>query len=472
MSLREILRVVRAQWIVASLTFLVFFVAGLAYVTLPAAQYQATVVLVAQPPANATDPGSLVGAIQIEIPQIVVTVSSPLVASVAKANVPSSYQSVPVTISATGDPASNTVTINAKSTDPRAAQAWANATAARVVTVTNQTDHTVLALSQLGTAALPTTPTGSRKTVVVATFALGLIAAVFAALGAAAIRRHVAADEIWERVGIAVVGEVPRLAHAGPDPTHVFETGGDPFAQEAFQQLRAYLQLTYGEMHPVIAITSCDPREGKSTVAAHTAWALANPGHLVAAVDADLRQPSLHEAFARPLSPGVSDFDAASLNDLLAPTANPYLEFIASGLPTRHPADVVTADVPPLLNALQESNRTVVLDCPPIMGVAETTILATNADGVLVVVNARKVNFDRLVQGITQLRASGANIVGIVLNRVRRPKALSGYGYTRPADVSADQEPESRSRRLTRSAVSLVTRARIRLGWSVRNPQT
>jgi capsular exopolysaccharide synthesis family protein len=451
MSLREIVRAVRAHWIVALLTLLVFLVVGLAYVTLPAKQYQATVVLVALPPASASDPGADVGAIQIEIPQIVVEVNTPVVQDVAKTNVPARYQSVPVTLSATGDPASNTVSIKAKSTDPRAAQAWANATAARVVKVTNQTDHTVLVLSQLGTAALPTTPTGSRTTVVFAAFALGLIAAVFAALGAAAVGRHVAAEEIWERVGVAVVGEVPRLTRSGSDPAYVFESAGDPYGQEAFQQLRAFLQLMYGEMHPVIAITSCDPRDGKSTVAAHTAWALANPGHLVAAVDADLRKPSLHEIFARPLSPGVSDFDAASLNDLLVPTGNPYLEFIASGLPTRHPADVVTADVPPLLNALQESNRTVVLDCPPVMGVAETSILATKADGVLIVVNARNVKFDRLVQGITQLRGSGAYVVGIVLNRVRRPKVLSDYSYIRPTTVRTDQDTKPKSRRLTRS---------------------
>ena len=317
--------------------------------------------------------------------------------------------------------------------------------------MSNRTDHTVLVLSQLGTAALPTAPTGSRTTVLLAAFALGLIAAVFAALGSAAIGRHVAADEIWERVGIAVVGEVPRLAHTGADPIYVFESAGDPFGQEAFQQLRAFLQLMYGEMHPVIAVTSCDPRDGKSTVAAHTAWALANPGHLVAAVDADLRKPSLHEIFGRPLSPGVSDFDTASLNDLLVPTGNPYLEFIASGLPTRHPADVVTNDVPSLLSALQESNRTVVLDCPPVMGVAETSILATKADGVLLVVNARNVKFDRLVQGITQLRGSGANVIGIVLNRVRRPKVVSAYSYIRPAEVTTDQEAKPKSNRFARS---------------------
>jgi capsular exopolysaccharide synthesis family protein len=451
-SLREILRTVRAHWPVALIVFVVFMAAGLAYVTLPAKQYEATVVLVAQPPVNSTDPGSDVGAIQIEIPQIVVEAGTPIVANEARAQVPARYRSASASITATGQPASNSVTITAKSTDPHAAQAFANATAARVVKVTNANARTVLTLSEFGSAPLPTSPTNPRTTVLLASFALGIIAAVFAALGAAAIGRYVAADEIWERVGIAVVGEVPKLANDGKNPAYIFESAGDPFGQEAFQQLRAFLQLMFGEMHPVIAVTSCDPEEGKSTVAAHTAWALANPGHSVAAVDADLRKPSLHEIFGRPLSPGVSDFDSASLNDLLTTTANPYLEFIPSGIPTRHPADVVTADIPPLLHALQESNRSVVLDCPPVMGVAETAILATRADAVLVVVNARNVQFERLVQCMAQLRGNGANIVGIVLNRARRPKALTAYGYVRPPEkLPPVERPKPNARRVARS---------------------
>jgi Mrp family chromosome partitioning ATPase len=81
------------------------------------------------------------------------------------------------------------------------------------------------------------------------------------------------------------------------------------------------------------------------------------------------------------------------------------------------------------------------------MGVAETSILATKADGVLVVVNARNVKFDRIVQCITQLRGSGANAIGIVLNRVRRPKALSSYSYIRPSDAPTSAESSNQKPR-------------------------
>ena len=132
----------------------------------------------------------------------------------------------PVSISAAGDPASNTVTISASSTNPTTAQAYANAVAARVVKITNRDAGSLLVLSELGAAELPTTPTNPRATVAVASVAFGLIAAVFAALAAGALRRFVASDEISERLGIPVLGEVPALVRAGLSPADMFRGAG------------------------------------------------------------------------------------------------------------------------------------------------------------------------------------------------------------------------------------------------------
>ena len=93
--------------------------------------------------------------------------------------------------------------------------------------------------------------------------------------------------------------------------------------------------------------------------------------------------------------------------ELLAPTGNRYLELIPAGVPTRHPADIAAADVPRLLRALHESDRTVVLDCPPITGVAETTILVAKADAVVLVVDARKFNFESLEHGLAETPGLG-----------------------------------------------------------------
>ena len=365
-------------------------------------------------------------AIQIEIPQIVAEAESPAIAATATTQVPARFRSVPVTISASGDPSSNSVAISASSTDPAAAQAYANATAARILKITNRQAASVLVLSELGSAELPTTPTNPRGTVLLASVVFGIIAAVFAALGAAALRRLGLADQIWDRLKLPVLGEVPSFAAVDASPAEMFSGSGN--AVEAFQQLRSRLHIMFQETHPVIAFTSCDASEGKSSVVAHTAWALATPGHFVVAVDGDLRQPTLHEIFGVKLSPGVSDIVAATgPSELLAGTGNRYLELIPAGLPNRHPADVAAADVPRLLRALVESDRTVLLDCPPITGIAETGILIAKADAVVVVVDARTVDFERMEQGLAQMRGSGANIVGVVLNRVRQSKAAVRY---------------------------------------------
>ena len=450
MDLRQIVRTVRANWVVALVTFLVCVGIGAAFAVLPAKQYQASVVLLAQPPPGASDPGSDVGAIQIEVPQIVVEATNAGVADQARALVPARYRSEPVKLSATGDPGSNSVTIVATSSDPAVAQAYANTLAAKVLQLTNREATTTLVLSELGPAQLPTTPTNPRKTIVVASIALGLILAVFAALEAASLRRRfVTADEIRERVGLTVLGEVPLLIHAGGGPAEIFESTEDQRALEAFQQLRSSLHLLFQETSPTIAVTSWDAREGKSSVASHVAWALAMPGRSVVAVDCDLRKPTLHEIFGVALSPGVSDyFAAAGPDELMAPTGNRYLDLIPAGVPGRHPTDIVTADVPRLLAALHESDRTIIVDCPPLSGVAETRILVAKADAVVLVVDARKFDPEHLEQSLVQLRASGANVAGIVLNRVRRRKVDESYGYY---GSTSEQEASTWRRWLARS---------------------
>ena len=172
-------------------------------------------------------------------------------------------------------------------------------------------------------------------------------------------------------------------------------------------------------------------------------------GQFVVAVDADLREPSLHKIFDVALSPGVSDIEVASgPSDLLASTGNRYLELIPAGVPTRHPTDISAVDLPRLLRALRESDRTVVLDCPPIIGVAESTILVAKADAVVLVVDARKPNFENLQHGLAQIREAGGNVVGIVLNRVRRHSVTAdgNYSPTRESRDHQRQQPgESRT---------------------------
>ena len=354
MDIRQIVRTVRANWIVALITFLACLAIGGAYAVLPAKQYSASVVLLAQPPAGASDPGADVGAIQIEIPQIAVEAQNATIDSQARQQVPANLRGAPVSVSAAGDPASNTVTISASSTDPRAAQAYANATAARVLKVTNRDAGSLLVLSELGAARAPDQADepprhgGSRVS------GLRVHRRRLRCPGGGGLTTFRRGRRDLGTTRHSGPGRGPDPVPGRGEPGRDVQDGGNERGVEAFQQLRSHLYVLFQDTHPVIAFTSCQQREGKSTVVSHAAWALATSGQFVVAVDADLRQPTLHEIFDVDLSPGVSDIALASgPSELLAATGNRYLELIPAGVPNRHPADIAAAEMPRLLRALR-----------------------------------------------------------------------------------------------------------------------
>jgi len=234
--------------------FLVCIFIGGAYAVVPAKQYTASVVLVAQrrlvpltrvPTSGHSDRDS----------QITVEAENSTIDAEAQANVPDATARCRWP-SALSGPGVEHVTIKASSTDPAAAQAYANATAARVLKVTNRDAGSLLVLSELGAAELPTKPTNpaSRWPWL---HRVRPHCPPCSPLAAGALRRFVAADEISERLGIPVLGEVPVLVHPGANPADMFDGGSDQRGLEAFQQLRSHLHVMFRDSHPVIAFTSC-----------------------------------------------------------------------------------------------------------------------------------------------------------------------------------------------------------------------
>jgi hypothetical protein len=141
----------------------------------------------------------------------------------------------------------------------------------------------------------------------------------------------------------------------------------------------------------------------------------------------------LHLELGVPFGPGVAGRGAEGANRQLVATANAQLTVVPAGIPDRHPTDIVAAHVPPLLDDLTKDGRTVVVDCPPLAGVAETVLLATMVDVVVVVVDTRRFNPDRLAQALARLDAAGATVAGVVLNRIhlsrKRRRSYHGYYY-------------------------------------------
>ncbi len=353
---------------------------------------------------------------------------------------PQPYQSIGASIDASVDPGTFIVTITATSTSKVAARDFANAAAKQLISYQPKPAESGYQLNQLGLAPTPSAPSNPRTPILLGAAAFGVILGIFAAMWAAGVRRRLSrVTEVKERIGATVLGEIPRVALPGLRPTDLFVKHSEPMAMEAFQELRSNLLISLpAGASAMIAVTSCDPGEGKTSVATNIAWALAAQDRHVTAIDCDLRKPALHTQMGVPFGPGVTSRRTEDALAHASRTPNPYLDVIPAGIIDRHPSDIVSAHLPLLIEQLRERHETAVIDCPPLIGVAETVLVATMVDLVIVVVDARRFNPERLQQCLLRLDTANTN-VAIVLNRVRfnrrRRDGTYGYGHFRRADA-------------------------------------
>jgi capsular exopolysaccharide synthesis family protein len=463
MEIRQLIRDVRRNLPVALAAFVLCVVAGAAAAFLPAKHYTATTLIAVQPaPNSAVSGGSNVGGlIAIVAPQLPAEATAASNQARARLNVPPPYRAIGATVTATVDPGTFIVTISATSTNKVAASKYANAVAARLIYIQQPPAESGYTLNQLSPATPPTSPSNPRTPILLGAAAFGVILGIFAAMWAAGIRRRLSrVTEVKERIGATVLGEIPRVALSGLRPTDLFVKHSEPMAMEAFQELRSNLLISLpAGASAMIAVTSCDPGEGKTSVSTNIAWALAAQDRHVTAIDCDLRKPALHTQMGVPFGPGVTSRRTEDALAHASRTPNPYLDVIPAGIIDRHPSDIVSAHLPLLIEQLRERHETAVIDCPPLIGVAETVLIATMVDLVIVVVDARRFNPERLQQCLLRLDTANTN-VAIVLNRVRfnrkRRDGTYGYGHFRRADappaasvppVSTSKTPSARAPR-------------------------
>ncbi len=476
MEFRQLLRTIQANAWVAFAAFALCAAIGAAAAYLPAKHYSTSATLLAQPTPRATDPLSSLQIIQIEIPQLATQASADATVRDALAALPAKYAHAGVDISASGNSGTDTLEIQGSGTDPGAVAAAVNAVAKRTVAVVADSSlGSEVELLSLGPAPVPSSPSNPRKAILVAAWGIGLIAAVFAALAAAGIRRRLSrADEVKESIGAVVLGEIPRIRRGATAPKQVFVDRRLQVAAEAFQELRSSVALIVSSMggshkrgSPIVAVTSCDAGEGKTSITANLAWALASENQRVLAVDCDLRKAMLHTAVGVAFGPGTSNIRSSNIDSLIRQSANSSLQVIPAGIPDRHPADVLSVALPLLLDH-QHSDITL-LDCPPLHGAAETILVTAMADAVIVVVDARRFDPERLRNGLAQLDQGGANVIGVVLNRSRfgrqRRQSYVYYAHASPEvsiahtdgePVSSAQEPLERSNGSASGSVEAV----------------
>jgi capsular exopolysaccharide synthesis family protein len=207
--------------------------------------------------------------------------------------------------------------------------------------------------------------------------------------------------------------------------------------EEAVRTLRNSVMLTdFDRRLKCILMTSASPSEGKSTVAAHLAIAHAEQGHKTLLIDGDMRRPSLHKLFGVANQVGLSKVleHQADWHEVLAkPRPDLDLQILPAGPSTRRAADLVGQALPRLLDRAREEFDLIILDAPPLLGFPEPLQMAAAVDGVIVVTRAGQTERKAVAAVLNTLSHLRANVVGLVLNEVKKDMGSGyyyyGYGY-------------------------------------------
>jgi capsular exopolysaccharide synthesis family protein len=356
------------------------------------------------------------------------------------------------------------------------ANAWVDALAEQAeeiesgITGGANKNASIVRLVPLVMAEVPEKPVSpNSKLALVFGGVLGLALGVGYALIRQLLDRRVRSVEDLEKLGTSVIGTIPLDPRLVNNRT-VVDTGvldhddraSHPYA-EALRELRT--NLTYVDVDKparIILVTSSVPGEGKSSVAANLAIAIASTGRQTILVDADLRRPVVTDVFGLPGGAGLTDVlsHQATLDDVLQPYGPiPALSILAAGRIPPNPSELLGSQA--MLSLLGDMSRdaVVLIDAPPLLPVTDAAVLSNFVDGVLVAVKADSTSTDEVAKSLNNLHKVGAHILGFVLNQVPTTGArAANYGYYgqyyyASEEAQADNTKPAKPSRRLKSAV-------------------
>lgn len=208
-------------------------------------------------------------------------------------------------------------------------------------------------------------------------------------------------------------------------------------SSEAYRTLRTNLLYSVVDDPPrVVVFTSAAPREGKSTTAANLGVVLAQADQRVLVVDCDLRRPVVHKIFGLRNVNGVVNVIAehSNLEDVWQDSLA-GLKVVTTGPIPPNPAELLGSQrFAEFLASAREKFDYVLLDAPPVELVSDAAILASQSDGVLLVLDSQSTRKNALRHAVHSIETVGGRVLGTVMNNTRTARrgyyGYGGYVYT------------------------------------------
>ncbi|TWU55208.1 polysaccharide biosynthesis tyrosine autokinase [Rubripirellula reticaptiva] len=282
----------------------------------------------------------------------------------------------------------------------------------------------------------------------------GMLAFGLALLREMSDRSYHSARDIAEHTRLPIIGHVPVLKPHKVEPGEVGEHldsrlvtffSGKGQKAEAFRAIRTAIYFSnQSGNNQVLQMTSSTPSDGKSTIAANVAVAIAQSGRRVLLMDGDLRRPRVGKVMGIENDKGTAwaieqcEADAAGLDDRIqaaitrSVVAN--LSVMTAGERPDNPSELLSSpNFDRLLNLLRKQYDMIIVDTPPLLAVSDPANLASRVDGVILVVRLRKNIKPAVAQATRMLETLDANVLGIVVNGVGS-RAARGYGKSSEAE--------------------------------------
>lgn len=289
---------------------------------------------------------------------------------------------------------------------------------------------------------------------------LGIILAFFREWRNTSIRKPEELGEALQLPQLAIIPRTPELAMHGSrriggllprlpsrtdggaeaDTVFIERLGTtDPVSREAFRVLRTSVLSSVGdERLKSVAVTSVGPGEGKTLTAINLSVAFAHKGMSVVLVDCDVRRPRVHKALDLPRAPGLADLlDPRSsyflrVRRVVKQTSLMNLSVIPCGSQPIDPLDMFEgAPIRRLLADLSERFDLVLLDTPPVLAAADTTILGQLVDGAVMVIRAGQTDREEAQRAYAQLSLAKVRVLGAIFNDPDgKKRRYSPYAYT------------------------------------------
>ena len=237
-------------------------------------------------------------------------------------------------------------------------------------------------------------------------------------------------DEVEKNLGLPVLAVIPQQSRP------LTEAGQSSGQGEAYRALRTSLALLAREgKQKIFTVISGGVGEGKSTTLFNLAYVCAEQGSKVLIVDSDLRRPVQHKMVGLANRTGMVNVltDELKIEDVVQETGVPNLWMMTSGRLRRGSLGIMNnARLRTMLDALKDRYDYVLLDSPPILGVTDAAILASEADGVLLVVQYRKYPKIISLRAKRMIENAGGHLMGAVLNNINimRDDYYYYYHYT------------------------------------------